>query len=326
MCSPRWLKAHLDFQPHDSAGDHVVHFWCAVGVEAPFLHYFEDLQPYFDGQTLYVNDSFQTRKDEALASLELMYLHCFQFRTHTDSRWATQGGVCRVLVACMALGLTSIIDYLQEHQLVSEFYSGGLKYLNQELSWYCVCVSFVAYPTDAVLLTLMADDRVVLRQDELRQAFFSEHAWLGSLAGTQWERLVGVVGSPLQGHDLRHAVLHGVQVSWAYLRARVFDVLDELPWVLARGNRAENLKKLLAGSEVQEPISRKIRCLHRLGPLLLSHILLPPLREPPTAHPRHNPIKNHCGCCCSHCSGWHFGSALLLFFPKRVAMAIRFAG
>ena len=274
LCSlPRWLKGHLAFKPQES-GEEVVAYWSAVGVEASYLQFFEDLQPEFDGKNLLVSDSYQHRQDEAMATLELMFLHCCQFRVHTDSRRATHGSTCRVLIACLSLGLSSIIIFMEDHDLVSEYYSGGLKYLTPELCWYCVCTSFIAYPTDAVLLSVMADDRIVLQQAELREAFVSEQSWLGSLSMQLWQRLVVVVGSTLEGHDLRQVVLHAVHVSWAYLCARVFEVLDELPWSLARGDMADNLKLLLAGPSIQEPISRKIRCLHELGPLLLSYLPL----------------------------------------------------
>ena len=269
LCAlPRWLKGHMSFKAPE-AGEHVTAFWSAIGVEASHLHYFEELQPVFDGKNLVVSNSFQDRQGEALATLELMLLHCCHFRLHTDSRWATQGAVSRVIVACLALGLSSIIIFMQDHNLVSDYYSAGLKFLTPELSYYCLCTSLIAYPTDAVLLSLMADDRVVLLQATLRETFLSEQAWLSSLSMDQWQRLGIVVGSSLESYDLRHVVLHGVHVSWAYLCGRLFDVLDQLPWTLARGDLSDNLKHLLAGPPVQEPISRKIRCLHELGPLLL---------------------------------------------------------
>ena len=267
MCAlPRWLKMHLAFRPPVSDENMEVQFWSSLGVEAPFLHHFEDLQPFFDGKVLFVSESYQDRRDEALEKLELMYLHCFHFRAHTDSRWATHGSACRVLMASLALGLRSLFAYVVDSDAVSEFYSGGFKHLTTELAWYCLCVSYVAYPTDAVLLSLMADDRVVLQQDELKEAFTSEQAWLCSLSGDIWQRLVTIVDYPVEGVDLRNAVLHGVLVSWAYMVSKIFQSLDSLPWRLARGDMAENLRLLLLDPAVEEPIARKICALHRLGP------------------------------------------------------------
>ena len=167
----------------------------------------------------------------------------------------------------MALGLQSIYNFVQENNLVSEHYSAGFRHLTPELAWYSVCVSFIAFPCDALLLSLMADDRVVMQQDELKEAFGSEQQWVSELPAEIWDRLVAVVGSPLEGQDLRNAVLHSVHVSWGYMVAKVFEVLEDLPWRLARHNLTENLRSLLDGDEQKEPISRKIRCLHQLGPL-----------------------------------------------------------
>ena len=110
-----------------------------------------------------------------------MCLQCFSFKVQIDSRWATHGSVCRVLVASLAMGLASLIVFVQDSKLTSEFYTGSFRYLTPELSWFSLCVSFIAYPKDAILLSLMVDDRVVLQHDEIKEAFKSERCWLGAL-------------------------------------------------------------------------------------------------------------------------------------------------
>ena len=63
---PRWLKIHLRFGPPVSDENMEVQFWSSVGVEAPCLYRFEDLEPFFDGNVLFVSDCYQDRRDEAL--------------------------------------------------------------------------------------------------------------------------------------------------------------------------------------------------------------------------------------------------------------------
>ena len=220
----------------------------------------EVLQLRFIGGALYVTSSVET---EDLVGLIITGLFAvFKFRKFSDSRWLTIGPSARTMVAAQLLGLSHLMGFIRERHSHCYYLNGFWRIGPDHWGWL-VKLALVSYVPDAVLQSLMLDNRVALLVDELEQKLFEKFAWLTVLPCVLWDQLAAVSGEAAR--DLRNDCLTGARRSVAFFHYRVIREARKLPWRLCRGDVRENLRSLAAGLRPSESTSSKLWQLMRDG-------------------------------------------------------------
>ncbi|CAK0836513.1 unnamed protein product [Prorocentrum cordatum] len=223
--------------------------WVCIGVDSDIIDAIcEQLQLRFvDGRLLVCETSFAAEED-LFSRIRGIMLTAFSFRRFSETRWASVGSSAQGVVAGLMLGLSDLVQYILNDPASSKYFLRGWSRLSGDRLEFVVVQSLVTRVSDGLLLELMKDSRVLLREDELQDVIQDELSWLSSLPLSVYSCFGGLV--ELSGQALRHRCIRAGLVIKAFVQFRIFDCTKQLPYCMARGDRAElrqNLDMLRAG-------------------------------------------------------------------------------
>ena len=259
---PRFLATHLAFRDAIDNSSATEDFWRTMGVDVENLDRVTEVAPWWDGSHLTVCATLKDDPD-CLEKVSAVFLYFCRWRAFTETRWATIGPACRALVCCLCVGLEKLVSITRADTTVTDYNLHGFSRLSPSLKKFAVIAALASVVPDALLVELLADDRVVKRSETLRETVMEEMHWIESIGDSVWARLGFVVGAHSSPSELRHCVVHSASVAFAFVHKRIFQELESLPWRLAVGDIDQNLADL---EESQEPISDM--CAHRVRQLL----------------------------------------------------------
>ena len=150
-----------------------------------------------------------------------------------------------------------LFSYAKNHGFLSSFESAGATEVPHSVNTFCMVMALVSYLPEGFLAGLLADNRLLRQSEVLEGAMQDELMQLEQLSPGCWQALSGHLA--VEAVTLRHLVLWGSHIVYAYMDLKIFSVISEMPWCLARGDIAANLEALRANTEPpQDPFSRKI--------------------------------------------------------------------
>lgn len=175
--------------------------WISLGVDAELADLLsEDLQlMWVDGRLQVSAEYAQTV--EVVSVVQAALLGVWRFQRFTESRWSTIGSSAQGVTAAILTGLPGLVDYIYKDTSASTFFLGGWKRMVDDRLIFLVTCSIVSRVSDAMIVALMNDSRVVLHLDDLRAELLEEMAWVADLPLAVYEMLGGVCGPA--GKELR---------------------------------------------------------------------------------------------------------------------------
>ena len=235
--------------------------WRLLGLSEQWAHELAELEFRFESGHLIVGSRF--RDDEAVPQrLADCYLHLFEFRSWSDTRWCAVGRACRRLLACELAGLGSLVDFIRSSPSESKYYIEGYQNIAQDIRRLIVIVGLTARVSEEPLALILKDDRlpkmlaevdeaIALQRDRVLQLdeFVIQH--FASFADVSSQALI---------NDLHHSV--AVQIAYAENRLRS---ARGLPWSLVGGDVEGKLQRLRDGPPPEEEVAGKIHALLHLG-------------------------------------------------------------
>eukprot|EP00971_Amphidinium_carterae_P327787 6459329-Amphidinium_carterae.1 len=191
-------------------------------------------------------------------------LDIWRLPAFSASRWVSIGTTCRHYMICRLTGYDMLYSYLLQTSAISEWDGGGVRKLGQsELQW-CLVMALVSTVSDAGLAFVLQDSRAAMHAAGLQATVVQAVEGLESMSLQALDWLAASVH--LNVSQLRHLVVRGALISWAYMKYKLLDTLSSWPWVLCAGDREENLRELRQSDEVPaEAVTRKIWTLLRAG-------------------------------------------------------------
>ena len=214
-----------------------------------------DLQVYWDGNTLWtLRGALQDR--DVVSALASALLACWRFQKFSDSRWLTVGSSARNLVVGFLTGIESLVKFIDKNPAASKFYLKGFGRMEQSRKQFLVYASIVSVVAEQFQCQLMKDSRVAKNSDKLWQATAKAVRWVVDLPAQTFALLGSVCG--LGGEQIANVCIGGAHTSLEFIWRRVLSHADALPWSLVRGDIAENLRELAAGSKPDEPASGQL--------------------------------------------------------------------
>ncbi len=107
---PAWLTASLRFEDYDGAAN-LLDLWEHMGLTVGWCEEFAALQLRFEGGFVMVPARFRNEA-EVLERLANCFMHLFDFRSWSDTRWCAVGRICRRICSGLLVGLDSLARFV----------------------------------------------------------------------------------------------------------------------------------------------------------------------------------------------------------------------
>ena len=141
---------------------------------------------------------------------------------------------------------------------MSKFYLNGYARFTREARIFAVCSALSSRVPEGFQLSLMEDNRVAVRYDELWGVATKEMKWVVSVSDDVYESLArAVTGDECRPGMLKDEVIRAAHASYHFIWRRVLEPASNLPWRLCRGDLDENIDEIASLSvPPSEPCSR----------------------------------------------------------------------
>ena len=174
-----YLYAHVVFQDSTDNPAHVWAYWEFLGVQENWVPHFVEANPMFDGTNLVVDSRLRADPDatEKLSGLVHYALHQADW---SETRWVKvrQSSGCHM--QSESVGVKVLVRRLLNNpDLVNSYLSGYDKNLTVDVRMYLVVASFVATPPEAILFSLLKDNRLLKKVPEMKflLEFKAQYIW-----------------------------------------------------------------------------------------------------------------------------------------------------
>ena len=260
-CLGSWLVEVVEVLPDTQAPDeeHLLQLYSYLGTPASLLdELVSRLRLRWDPlrHRLQVTASFMALEN-SLEELSRVLTCLWRFQSFTASRWCTVGKSCRCYALCLVTGYMHLFSYAKRQGVLPSFESAGATDVPQSVHTFCMVMAFVSYLPEGFLAGLLADNRLLRQADTLEAAMQDELMQFEQFPPVMWQTLSGHVAE--EAATLRHLVIWGSHIVYAYMDLKIFSVIGELPWCLARGDIVANLEALQSNTEPPaDPFSQKI--------------------------------------------------------------------
>ena len=107
---PLWLTESLRFEDYDGAVS-LLDLWEHMGLTPTWCEEFAALQLRYEGGYVKVSAGFRNEV-EVLERLANCFMHLFDFRSWSDTRWYAVGRSCRRICAGLLVGLDSLARFV----------------------------------------------------------------------------------------------------------------------------------------------------------------------------------------------------------------------
>ena len=235
--------------------------WRLLGLSEHWVRELAELEFRFESGQIIVASRF--RDDEAVPQrLADCYLHLFEFRVWSDTRWCAVGRASRCLLACEIAGLGSHVDFIRSSPSESNYYIEGYLNIAQDIRRLIVIVGLTTRVSEKPLALILKDDRLPKMLVEVDAAIALQRDRVLQLDEFVIQHFATFADVPAQAlkNDLHHSV--AVQIAYAENRLRS---ARGFPWSLIGGDVEGKLQQLVDGPPPEEEVAVKICTLLHLG-------------------------------------------------------------
>ena len=187
----------------------------------------------------------------------------WRFRVFSGSRWVAAGSSCRHFISALLTGLGCVARSILGDVSASHFHLNGFGHLSLAGKAFVGACALAAFPTEALLLKLMDDNRVMKIKNDLLASLRDSMDYPQGLRPSTWVAIGSACG--MEGPDLRSKTLAAAHVSVSFANHRIFTQTAELPWSFMDGDIGYNLETLSHGAEPAELVAAQMYRLMALG-------------------------------------------------------------
>ena len=204
---------------------------------------------------LIVSTEVRDRGDLHTAIVSLL-MAVFKIRTWSDSRWLASGSSARAMVASHLVGLSAFWFWVSRKHTAKGCYLNGFFRLKERQWRFLVHNAVVALIPEAALAELLKDGRVALTAPTIKARMRAAMLRVSELAQSVWTTLATVC--TMDWMELRGNCIRAAHRSIAFFTFRVFDVAEQLPFTLCRGDVEQNLRDLHADPRPRNNAAAKL--------------------------------------------------------------------
>ena len=259
-----WLLQGVAFVENDRLPppDELAEFWTVLGLPADKIdHFSTKMRLWLDPATgiLYASSAWvASEEDNVMQELTGVLLWFMECKSFSESRWATMRSNSQMMMGAIAVGFQSLVKFVRKQPNMLHEHLSGFDKLDSRQMRFLICSMIVGRPIDRALLMVMKDNRLAMTAEAIDAALEEELETIEQFSLKVWERLASLCHDGTTGKSLRTYCIRAAHVAVAFVHWRVLDAVNQLPWLLARGDQDANLTELLAGEEPEEEIAQKI--------------------------------------------------------------------
>jgi hypothetical protein len=243
--------------------------WSAMGVSTDFLADFTAVAPHWRGEMLHVRASLEG-DDKCFELISTIWAYAMRWRKFSETRWNTVGASTRNVLRTILLGLDRLVEITRADPTITDYHLHGWGRCSDRVRVYQCVASMACYPIEAVILIMMADDRVCRQLGEIIAAMQDELRYLESLPINFWVRLADATRGSCSASRLRNYTLHAAHTACGYFCRHTIWQYQGPPWTMGTGNVQDHFDALLAGDgRPADPTTDSIRTCLEIGCSLL---------------------------------------------------------
>jgi hypothetical protein len=242
--------------------------WSAMGVSTDFLSDFVAVAPHWLDGMLHVRASLEGDANN-FELISTIWAYAMRWRKFSETRWNTVGASTRNVLRTILLGLDRLVEITRADPTITDYHLHGWVRCSDRVRVYQCVAAMACYPIEAVILIMMADDRVCRQLDEIIAAMEDELRYLESLPIIFWSRIADATRGTCSASRLRNYTLHAAHTACGYFSRLTIWQYHQPPWVIGKGNVQDNFDALLAGDRrPADPTTDSIRTCIEIGCLL----------------------------------------------------------
>jgi hypothetical protein len=252
---PLWLPTVVVFRNHSFTDATLVQLWQALDVDVFAAEVMVKHRVlYIDGALLVDVDS--EFDPDLFVDLVGAMMGVWRFTTFSDSRFATISRSSKALLGAELSGMSSLIRYCRNTMHVSEFYIHGYDRLDTPTRNLVSITSLSCGCADSIITSLMEDDRVCMKVDEIEDTMVTELDYLFQLPDAVFAILS--VLTAYRAQELRSRILAAALTSASFISFKILREARELPWSLCLGDAEANLRELSSNPQPLETNSAQL--------------------------------------------------------------------
>ena len=207
-------------------------------------------------------------KETFLEKISALVHYGLQWQKFSQTRWCACGPSSRRFLLGLSVGMEGLYALCEADPNVSMYHLTGFTFADFQVRKFLVVSAVASYPSEAVLLEILKDDRVLRRATELQALMEEQVRYIEALPDYVWKRLFRLLGTcgndaDYTHYDLRHDALESAHTSIAYVFSKLFYIIQIRPFSLTQGDILRNLEQLRA-EPFDQIIDPTTRCIYEL--------------------------------------------------------------
>lgn len=177
-----WVSQVVRFVEQPVSAEVLAELWIALGISADMVEVLaHDLHLIWKDGFLEVDARLQGDSD-LLEKVSGCLLYIWKWKSVCESRWCTVGTSCRVVVGGFLSGIQSLVSAIKKAPNTSTYYLNGFDRFTPDNLALVATAALAAYPSEALLMEILEDDRVLGRLLQLEECMQEEMQWLASIS------------------------------------------------------------------------------------------------------------------------------------------------
>ena len=182
-----FLLAHLAFSNRGDRRDEVDAFWRFLMADDGAIETLVEVNPWWDGESLHVNAPLQA-DPEMLSKVTFVVLYCLRPVDWSETRWVKVRKSSAFWVRSEVVGIKRMVQRMMHNADLANSYVGGYFKLDYDRRFYFITGAFSATPPEAILLSLMKDDRLLKKVPETKWLNEFQANYIFTLPDLVWAR------------------------------------------------------------------------------------------------------------------------------------------
>jgi hypothetical protein len=237
-------------------------FWIFLGVDVAHVELFVRVNPIWDGEKLSVSQALFADLD-AIEIITACIKYCMKWVDFSETRWTKVGESGRCFLRSLCVGIEPIVKLAEGNSAVINWHLNGFKKATSDVRLYLALAAAAARPSEALLLEMMEDDRLLIHADKYWEVLEDELKYITGAPLSLWQTIAGVL--QVSAQDLRRWAVDATVISIGYIWMDIWSHFAQAPWKYAIGDVRRNVEDLKVAPPAAERTSSKLQLLAQGG-------------------------------------------------------------
>ncbi len=219
---------------------------------------FVRVNPIWDREKLRVSQALSDDMD-AVEAVTTCIKYCIRWVDFSETRWTKVGQSGKFFLRSLCIGIDTIAKLASDNAAVSNWHLSGFKRATSEVRLCLTLAAAAARPSEALLLEMMEDDRLLLHADRYWEVLEDELKYTTDAPLSFWQTIAGVL--QVSAQDLRRWAVDAAVISIGYMWIDIWSHFAQAPCKHDIGDVRRNVGDLKVAPPAVERTSSKMQLL-----------------------------------------------------------------